>query len=53
MHRLADEEKQDEKKETPKGMWSKLLETRTITIFGEINMKLAQEVTQKTARFGG
>ena len=47
MHRLADEEKQDEKKDAPKGMWSKLLETRTITIFGEINMKLAQEVTQK------
>ena len=28
-------------------MAEKLLETRTITIFGEINMKLAQEVTQK------
>jgi ATP-dependent Clp protease protease subunit len=28
-------------------MSEKLLETRTITIFGEINMKLAQEVTQK------
>ncbi|MCP5099765.1 MAG: ATP-dependent Clp protease proteolytic subunit [Chloroflexi bacterium] len=47
MHRLADEEKQDEKKDAPKGMWSKLLETRTLTIFGEIDMKLAQEVTQK------
>jgi ATP-dependent Clp protease, protease subunit len=47
MHRLAEEEKHDEKKDGTKGMWDKLLETRTITIFGEINMKLAQEVTQK------
>ncbi|MEZ4589931.1 MAG: ATP-dependent Clp protease proteolytic subunit [Chloroflexota bacterium] len=28
-------------------MMDRLLETRTITIFGEINMKLAQEVTEK------
>jgi ATP-dependent Clp protease protease subunit len=28
-------------------MAEKLLDTRTITIFGEINMKVAQEVTQK------
>jgi len=28
-------------------MVEKLLETRTITIFGEINMKMAQDVTQK------
>ncbi len=49
MHRLADEEKnnEEEKKSPPKGMFEKLLETRTITIFGEINMKLAQEVAQK------
>jgi ATP-dependent Clp protease protease subunit len=35
--------------ERPRGlrMLEKLLETRTITIFGEINMKLAQDVTQK------
>ena len=39
------EEKQDTKSESP--MMDKLLETRTITIFGEINMKLAQSVTQK------
>ncbi len=39
------EEKQDAKSESP--MLDKLLETRTITIFGEINMKLAQSVTQK------
>ncbi|KAA3654099.1 MAG: ATP-dependent Clp protease proteolytic subunit [Chloroflexi bacterium] len=49
MHRLADEEQnnEEEKKLLPKGMFEKLLETRTITIFGEINMKLAQEITQK------
>lgn len=28
-------------------MVEKLMETRTITIFGEINMKMAQEITQK------
>lgn len=28
-------------------MAEKLMETRTITIFGEINMKMAQEITQK------
>lgn len=39
------EEKQDSKAESP--VIDKLLETRTITIFGEINMKLAQSVTQK------
>ena len=49
MHRLADEEQnnEEEKKAPSKGMFEKLLETRTITIFGEINMKLAQEITQK------
>ena len=49
IYRLADDEqnKEDEKKAPPKGMFEKLLETRTITIFGEINMKLAQEITQK------
>lgn len=30
-----------------KNLMERLLETRTITIFGEINMKLAQEVTEK------
>ncbi len=40
-----DEEKNDDKQQ--KSAFEKLLETRTITIFGEINMKLAQEVTQK------
>ncbi|HID51130.1 MAG TPA: ATP-dependent Clp protease proteolytic subunit [Anaerolineae bacterium] len=48
MFRLEDEQEQEEKeKEAPKSMLEKLLETRTITIFGEINMKVAQEVTQK------
>ena len=42
-----DQEQEEKEKETPKSMLEKLLETRTITIFGEINMKLAQEVTQK------
>ena len=40
-----DEEKNEDKQQ--KSAFEKLLETRTITIFGEINMKLAQEVTQK------
>ncbi len=48
MFRLEDEQEREEKeKEVPKSLLEKLLETRTITIFGEINMKLAQEVTQK------
>lgn len=42
-----DQEQEEKEKEAPKSMLDKLLETRTITIFGEINMKLAQEVTQK------
>jgi ATP-dependent Clp protease protease subunit len=37
----------EEKKDKPMGPLERLLETRTITIFGEINMKVAQEVTQK------
>ncbi len=40
-----DEEKNEDKQQ--KSAFEKLFETRTITIFGEINMKLAQEVTQK------
>lgn len=34
-------------KSGPKGMMDRMLETRTLTIFGEINMKLAQEVATK------
>lgn len=50
MHKLADEEKNGEgkEKEAPqRGMMQRLLETRTITIFGEINMKLAREITSQ------
>ncbi len=52
MIRFEDEEQENEEevveKEKPKkNMMDRLLETRTITIFGEINMKMAQEVTEK------
>lgn len=49
MTRFEDDtpENEEEKKDKPSTPFDKLLETRTITIFGEINMKLAQEVTQK------
>ena len=50
MHKLAEE---DEKEPAPKengtsfNLYHKLLETRTILIFGEINMKVAQEITRQ------
>jgi ATP-dependent Clp protease protease subunit len=48
MIRFEEEQEPVEEKEKPKkSMMDRLLETRTITIFGEINMKLAQEVTEK------
>ncbi len=49
MHRLEEEsQNENEKEKAPmKGMMERLLETRTLTIFGEIDMKLAQELTQK------
>lgn len=49
MHRFAEDEEKDKEQEGKgmKGALERLLETRTITIFGEINMKLAQEITQK------
>jgi len=49
MIRFEDEqEANEEEKEKPKkSMMDRLLETRTITIFGEIDMKLAQEVIEK------
>jgi ATP-dependent Clp protease, protease subunit len=52
MIRFEDEDEQEpaeekEKEKPKKNMMDRLLETRTITIFGEINMKLAQEVTEK------
>ncbi|MBK8902006.1 MAG: ATP-dependent Clp protease proteolytic subunit [Anaerolineaceae bacterium] len=37
----------EEKEKPKKNLMERLLETRTITIFGEITMKLAQEVTEK------
>jgi ATP-dependent Clp protease, protease subunit len=52
MHRLDEEpeEEQEEKKEnekSPARFAERLFETRTLTIFGEIDMRLAQEVSQK------
>ncbi|WP_420644724.1 ATP-dependent Clp protease proteolytic subunit [Candidatus Leptofilum sp.] len=48
MIRFEEEQETAENNEKPrKSMLDRLLETRTITIFGEINMKLAQEVTEK------
>ena len=48
MIRFEDELPEDEEKNGKRpSPFERLLETRTITIFGEINMKLAQEVTQK------
>lgn len=40
-------EEAEDKGKPKKSLMERLLETRTITIFGEINMKLAQEVTEK------
>ncbi|MCB8945456.1 MAG: ATP-dependent Clp protease proteolytic subunit [Ardenticatenaceae bacterium] len=46
MHKFSEEN--GEKEKEPRFRFNeKLLETRTITIFGEINMKLAQVVTQQ------
>lgn len=48
MIRFEDEQEDaNENGKARKSMLDRLLETRTITIFGEINMKLAQEVTEK------
>ena len=48
MIRFEDEQESAEENGKPKkSMMDRLLETRTITIFGEINMKLAQEITEK------
>lgn len=49
MHRF-EEEKEEEKNDnekSPKRFTERLFETRTLTIFGEVNMKMAQEVAQK------
>jgi ATP-dependent Clp protease protease subunit len=48
MHRLEEEkEEKNSKDKSPKQFMERLFETRTLTIFGEIDMKLAQEVSQK------
>ena len=47
MHKFADDNDNEKEKEPKFRIGEKLLETRTITIFGEINMKLAQAVTQQ------
>ncbi|MCP4356920.1 MAG: ATP-dependent Clp protease proteolytic subunit [Chloroflexi bacterium] len=48
MIRLEDEPTEnEERKEKQPSPFERLMETRTVTIFGEINMKMAQEVTQK------
>ena len=50
MHRFDEEENEegkDEKAKSPSGMMERLFDTRTLTIFGEIDMKLAQDVVQK------
>lgn len=51
MYRFEDEtdEKEDEttKEEPTKPMMERLMDARTITLFGEINMKVAQAVSQK------
>lgn len=43
----GENEEKDEKKEKSSSPFDRLMETRTITIFGEINMRKAQEVTQQ------
>jgi ATP-dependent Clp protease, protease subunit len=50
MHRFDEEEKEEGKNENSKSpgkMMERLFETRTLTIFGEIDMKLAQDAVQK------
>jgi ATP-dependent Clp protease protease subunit len=45
---VEEEQEAAERNEKPKkNLMERLLETRTITIFGEINMKVAREVTEK------
>ena len=48
-HRFEEEENDESKEEqgVQGGLLQKLLETRTILIFGEINMKLAQQVSHQ------
>ena len=50
MNRFSDDENENgeaaEKESGPKGLMQKMLETRTILLFGEINQKVAKSVTQ-------
>ncbi|MCA9951376.1 MAG: ATP-dependent Clp protease proteolytic subunit [Anaerolineales bacterium] len=48
MHIFAEEPNEEsEEKTAPPNMLQKLLETRTILLFGEINMKVAEKITQQ------
>ncbi len=47
MHILAEENEKETKDQGPMALMNKLLDTRTILIFGEINMKLAQDITRQ------
>lgn len=47
MHNLAEENEKETKEQGPMALMNKLLDTRTILIFGEINMKVAQEITRQ------
>lgn len=49
MHWLQEGQEEEKKSndKQPKRFMERLFETRTLTIFGEIDMKLAQEVSQK------
>ena len=48
MIKFSDDENGEatEKEAAPKGLMQKMLETRTILLFGEINQKVAKDVTQ-------
>ncbi len=48
MHIFAEEQNEEnEEKTAPPNMFQRLLETRTILLFGEINMKVAEKITQQ------
>jgi ATP-dependent Clp protease protease subunit len=47
MHILAEENEKETKEQGPMALMNKLLDTRTILIFGEINMKVAQDITRQ------
>lgn len=48
MHRFEEEkEEKNNNEKMPKRLMERLFETRTLTIFGEVDMKMAQDVAQK------